>query len=231
MKNTITFGIKNSYEDFGLILTSKNIGLPDPKTEEVDVTGADGVIDLTEVLTDDIKYKIRKLSFTFTVIDSTTAWSTILSTVTNYLHGKKMRILLDWDKNYYYEGRCAVNQFKTNKRTATIVVDANVDPYKMEVNSSSSPWLWDTFSFIDGIIYINTVDVNGTQTVNLLNRRKIVSPTFTTTATMTVNHGGKVYDLPKGTTTVLGIRLTEGDNFVTFSGKGTVTIDYKGGSL
>lgn len=229
--NTVNFGTKNSYEDFGLILTSKDIGLPDPKTEEVDVIGADGVIDLTEVLTDDVKYKKRKLSFTFTVIDSMSAWSTILSNVTNYLHGKKIRILLNWDKNYYYEGRCTVNQFKTNKRTATIVVDASVDPYKMEVNSSSSPWLWDTFSFIDGIIYINSVDVSGSRTVNLINRRKIVSPTFTTTANMTVSHNGKVYDLPKGTTTVLGIRLMEGDNFVTFSGKGTVTIDYKGGSL
>lgn len=229
--HTVTFGTKNSYEDFGLILTSKDIGLPDPKTEEVEMVGADGVIDLTEVLTDDIKYKRRKLTFTFTVIDAMNSWSSVLSQVTNYLHGKKLRVLLDWDKNYYYEGRCKVNQFKTNKRLATIVIDADVDPYKLEVNSTSSPWIWDTFSFIDGIIYLNTVTVSGSKTVNLLNRRKIVSPTFTTTATMSVVHNGVTYSLPKGTTTVLGIRLTEGDNFVTFKGTGTVTIDYKGGSL
>jgi hypothetical protein len=228
---TVTFGTKNSYTDFGLILTSKDIGLPEPKTETVDLTGADGVIDLTEVLTDDVKYKQRKLQFTFTVIDPINAWSHTLSEVTNYIHGKRLRVLLDWDKNYYYEGRCKVNQFKTNKRLATIVVDAEVDPYKLEVNSSSTPWIWDTFSFIDGIIYLNTVTVSGSATVNLLNRRKIVSPTFTTTATMKVNHNGVTYDLPKGTTTVLGIRLQEGDNYVTFTGNGTVTIDYKGGSL
>lgn len=229
--NTVTFGTKNSYRDFGLILTSKDIGLPEPKTETVDLTGANGVIDLTEVLTDDIKYKQRKLQFTFTVIDPINAWSVTLSEVTNYVHGRRLRILLDWDKNYYYEGRCKVNQFKTNKRLATIVVDAEVDPYKLEVNSSSTPWIWDTFSFIDGIIYLNTVTVSGSATVNLLNRRKIVSPTFTTTANMKVNYNGVTYDLPKGTTTVLGIRLQEGDNFVTFTGNGTITIDYKGGSL
>ena len=228
---TVTFGTKNSYKDFGLILTSKDIGLPDPKTEEVDLTGADGVIDLTEVLTDDIKYKQRKLQFTFTVIDPINTWSATLSEVTNYVHGKRLRVLLDWDKNYYYEGRCKVNQFKTNKRLATIVVDAEVDPYKLEVNSSSTPWIWDTFSFIDGIIYLNTVNVSGSATVNLLNRRKIVSPTFTVTSSMKVNHNGVTYDLPQGTTTVLGIRLTEGDNYVTFTGTGKVTIDYKGGSL
>ena len=124
-----------------------------------------------------------------------------------------------------------MNQFKTNKRLATIVIDAEVDPYKLEVNSSSTPWIWDTFSFIDGIIYLNTVNVSGSITVNLLNRRKIVSPTFTVTSAMKVNFNGKTYDLPKGTTTVLGIRLQEGDNYVTFTGTGTVTIDYKGGSL
>lgn len=231
MMNTVVFGTKDSYEEFGLILKSKDIGLPDPKTEEVEKTGGDGKFDLTEVLTDDVKYNNRKLSFEFSVIDPIPSWSTILSNVTNYLHGKKLRIVLSWDKNYYYEGRCKVNQFKTNKRTATIVVDADVYPYKMEINSTSSPWLWDTFNFIDGIIYINKVDVNGTKTVNLINRRKIVSPTFTTTATMTVTHDGVTYDLPKGTTTVLGIRLVEGDNSVTFKGTGTVTIDYKGGSL
>lgn len=231
MNNTVTFGTKNSYTDFGLILTSKEIGLPEPKTEIVEIAGANGVIDLTEALTDDIKYNQRQLEFTFTVIDHINGWSGILSEVTNYLHGKKLRIQLDWDKNYYYEGRCKVNQFKSDKRLATIVVEADVDPYKLEVNSSSTPWIWDTFSFIDGIIYLNIVDVNGSNTVNLLNRRKIVSPTFTTSASMTVTFEGITYNLPKGTTTVLDIRLQEGNNYVTFRGNGTVTIDYKGGSL
>lgn len=228
---TVTFGTKNSYKDFGLILTSKDIGLPEPKMEKVDVPGADGVIDLTEVLTDDVKYKQRKLQFTFSVIDPINVWSTTLSKVTNYLHGRKLKILLDWDKNFYYEGRCKVNQFKTNKRLATIAVDAEVDPYKLEVNGAGQPWFWDTFSFIDGIIYLNKAEVSGTTTVNLINRRKIVSPKFTTTANMTVTFDDATYDLPKGTTTVLGIRLKKGDNHVTFKGNGTVTIEYKGGSL
>lgn len=228
---TVTFGTKNSYKDFGLILTSKDIGLPEPKMEKVDVPGADGVIDLAELLTDDVKYKQRKLQFTFTVIDPINVWSTTLSKVTNYLHGRKLKILLDWDKNFYYEGRCKVNQFKTNKRLATIAVDAEVAPYKLEVNGAGQPWFWDTFSFIDGIIYLNKAEVSGTTTVNLINRRKIVSPKFTTTANMTVTFDDATYDLPKGTTTVLGIRLKKGDNHVTFKGNGTVTIEYKGGSL
>ncbi|WP_195230587.1 hypothetical protein [Coprococcus comes] len=93
------------------------------------------------------------------------------------------------------------------------------------------PWLWDTFSFVNGIIHLNEVTVSGTTTVNLLNRRKVVSPTFTCSAAMTVTHEGTRYSLPKGKTTVYDIRLQEGDNNVTFTGNGTVKIEYKGGSL
>ncbi len=229
--NGVTFGTKHSYNDFGLILTSKTISLPKPKTKTVEVPGADGVIDLTECLTDDVKYQNRSLQFTFTVIDPMASWAAVLSEVTNFLHGRKLRIYMDWDKNFYYEGRCNVNSFKSNKRTATIVVDCDCDPYKIEKNSTSSPWLWDEFSFVDGIIYTNKVTVSGTTSATLINRRKVVSPTFTCSAAMTVTFEGVTYTLPVGTTTVLDIRLQEGENIVTFKGTGTVQIDYKGGSL
>lgn len=229
--NGVTFGTKHSYKDFGLILSSKTISLPKPKTKTVEVPGADGVIDLTECLTDDVKYQNRPLSFTFTVIDPIASWSAVLSEVTNFLHGRKLRIYLDSDKNFYYEGRCSVNNFKSNKRLATIVIDCDCDPYKVEKNSTSDPWLWDELSFVDGIIYTNKVTVTGTATATLINRRKVVSPTFTCSAAMTVTFDGVTYSLPVGTTTVLDIRLQEGENIVTFKGTGTVQIDYKGGSL
>lgn len=229
--NGVTFGTKHSYNDFGLILSGKTISLPKAKTKTVEVPGADGVLDLTECLTDDIKYQNRTLQFTFTVIDPLASWAAVLSEVTNFLHGRKLRIYMDWDRNYYYEGRCSVNQFKSDKRTATIVIDCDCDPYKIEKNSSSDPWVWDTFSFVDGIIYVNRVTVSGTTSATLINRRKVVSPTFTCSAAMTVTFEGVTYDLPVGTTTILDIRLQEGENNVTFKGNGTVQIDYKGGSL
>lgn len=229
--NGVTFGTKHSYNDFGLILSSKSISLPKAKTKTVEIPGADGVLDLTECLTDDVKYQNRTLQFTFTVVDPLASWAAVLSEVTNFLHGRKLRIYMDWDKNYYYEGRCSVNQFKSDKRTATIVVDCNCDPYKIEKNSSADPWVWDTFSFVDGIIYINKVTVSGSASATLINRRKVVSPTFTCSAAMTATFEGVTYNLPAGTTTILDIRLQEGENIISFSGNGTVQIDYKGGSL
>lgn len=229
--NGVTFGTKHSYNDFGLILSSKSISLPKAKTKTVEIPGADGVLDLTECLTDDVKYQNRTLQFTFTVVDPLASWAAVLSEVTNFLHGRKLRIYMDWDKNYYYEGRCSVNQFKSDKRTATIVIDCDCDPYKIEKNSSSDPWVWDTFSFVDGIIYINKVTVSGSATTTLINRRKVVSPTFACSAAMVATFEGVTYNLPAGTTTILDIRLQEGENIISFKGNGTVQIDYKGGSL
>ena len=46
----VRFGDYHSYNDFSLILTSKTIGTPTPKTETIDIPGGDGVLDLTEFL-------------------------------------------------------------------------------------------------------------------------------------------------------------------------------------
>ena len=228
---TVTFGTKNSYDDFGLILTDKDIGFPEPKLEEVDVIGADGVIDLSEALNDDIKYKTRKLQFTFTVLKGNKYWASTVADVANYLHGKKLRIQMDFDPAYYYTGRCKINSFKTSKRLCTITIDAECEPYRLDINVNGEKWLWDTFSFQNGFIRVNTVTVNGSLQVNLQNQRKIVSPTFTCSTAMTVTFDGVTYNLPKGKTQVLGIRLQYGTNYVTFKGNGTVKIEYQGGAL
>lgn len=228
---TVTFGTKNSYDDFGLILTDKNIGFPEPKLEEVDVIGADGVIDLSEVLNDDIKYKTRKLQFTFTVLKGNKYWASTVADVANYLHGKKLRIQMDFDPAYYYTGRCKINSFKTSKRLCTITIDAECEPYRLDINGNGEKWLWDTFSFQNGFIRVNAVTVNGSLQVSLQNQRKIVSPTFTCSTAMTVTFDGVTYNLPKGKTQVLGIRLQYGTNYVTFKGNGTVKIEYQGGAL
>lgn len=228
---TVTFGTKNSYDDFGLILTDKDIGFPEPKLEKVDVIGADGVIDLSEVLNDDIKYKTRKLQFTFTVLKGNKYWASTVADIANYLHGKKLRIQMDFDPVYYYTGRCKINSFKTSKRLCTITIDAECEPYRLDINGNGEKWLWDTFSFQNGFIRVNAVTVNGSLQVNLQNQRKIVSPTFTCSTAMTVTFDGVTYNLPKGKTQVLGIRLQYGTNYVTFKGNGTVKIEYQGGAL
>lgn len=231
MLDGVRFGTKHSYEDFGLILQKKDLPFPNPKVEEVEVPGRNGTIDLTESLTDDVMFENRTVTFTFAVLDAISYWSNAMSQLANYLHGRKMKITLDADKTFYFYGRCKINEFKSQKRLGTIVVECDCEPYKIEENGAGEPWLWDTFSFVNGIIHVNEIEVSGSATVNLLNRRKVVSPTFTCSAEMTVIFNGNTYNLPLGKTKVYDIRLHEGDNFIEINGNGTVKIEYKGGSL
>jgi len=226
----VTFGAKHSYDNFGLILASKTIGMPEPKTETADIATRDGVIDLTESL-GSVKYSNRILTLTFTLPESECHWPSRLSEIANYLHGKKMEIFLDDDKGWYYYGRCTVNEYVSEKTLGTVVIECDVEPYKQEINSPGKPWKWDPFNFINGIVYPYDIVVNNTVTINLFSRARIVSPTFTCSSAMAVTYNGHTYQLPAGRTKVYEINLSQGDNAVTFSGNGTVNIEYEGGLL
>ena len=59
----VTFGTLHSRQDLGLIMTEKpKIGSPKPKTITAEIQGADGVLDLTEATTGEVRYSNRELS-------------------------------------------------------------------------------------------------------------------------------------------------------------------------
>lgn len=226
--NGILFGNKHSYKDFGLILKESSIGIPQPKLKTVDIPGADGVIDLTG---ENVKYKNRILTFTFTMIDAINAWASKLSAICDYLHGQSMRIVRDADQNFYYVGRVKVNTFKSNKRLATIVIECDCEPYKNEIFNDSGRWLWDSFSFVDGIIYNNYFDLSGRTEIIIVGRRKNSYLTFTASDTMTISKGEKTYTIPKGTSTNYEIVIEEGANELVVVGTGELSIMYSRGIL
>jgi hypothetical protein len=213
--NGVTFGTKHSYMDFGLILTSKSIPLPEPKTSLVDIPGADGSLDMSTVLTNgEVKYDNRKLQFVFTVIEPNQNWESAKSNFANFLHGQRMNIILDADKDFYYVGRCRINTFGEDKRTAQIIVDADAEPYKYDVLES---------------IYNFTIEEELTAVIP--NKRMQVVPTIICSGAMDVVFNGVIYGLAAGTNMNLNINFKEGDNTIKFIGNGTVVIKFRGGSL
>ena len=228
----VMFGDKHSYRDFGLILSSKSISPPKPQLNMVSVPLRDGSIDLTESLTGDVKYEDRKISITFYVLNHSNAWTAIMSEVENYLHGQRMKIVFDDDVAFYYIGRVSVNKFTSQKNLGTLVVDCTVEPYKYDVLSSLDDWEFDSFDFDTGCInQLSDISVDGSTEVIVIGRRKQISPKITVDASMTVSFEGSDYTLQAGTQKVYGLLLHEGENVLTFTGKGTVSIDYRGGSL
>ena len=58
-------------------------------------------------------------------------WLETYYDIADYIHGQKMRAVLEDDPHYYYEGRFSVNSWKSDKDWSKITIDYNVSPYKM----------------------------------------------------------------------------------------------------
>lgn len=235
--NGVTFGDKHSYRDWGLILKSRPvISPPSPKTLYIDIPGSDGVLDLTESLTGEVKFENRTITCEFNVIDSRKRWSNIYSEILDYLHGQRIKIILDEDPTYYYVGRFQVNEWKSDKVTSLITIEGNVEPYKLEICSSLDDWEWDSFNFETGIIrQWKDLTVGDSLTITVVGTRKTVVPSFIVQSNdgsgMTVTFDGRTYNLSDGVNRVVNINIKQETQTLVFTGNGTVSIDYRGGRL
>lgn len=217
----INFDNIHSYYDLNLILSKVEIPPAVPKEEYIDLAGGNGSLDLTEVH-GEVKYKDREgCKFIFTMNPandlSDSAFEEKKTEVSNALNGRLFeKITLDKDPDFYYQGRCKVDQYFSDKRIRQIVVTAKVKPYKLKQNKT-----------------VSIVSLKSTaQTVNIENSRKTVVPKITCTANNTKIIFGSVEQvLNAGTHEILDFQLKEGDNIFTVSGSGTLTFEYQEGVL
>ena len=228
----VLFGDKHSFRDFGLYPKSKMVVNP-PEVREVyvEVAGADGDLDISEALTGRANYESREGKFEFTVIDRE-KWDLVYENLMNTIHGRRMRIVLDEDPYYYYNGRVKVDSFKTNKHTATIVIEGYFDPYKKSLTANSERWLWNPFNFETGVArdYVG-LSVNGTLITTIVGSRMPVTPVIETSSNMTVTFEGTTYQLTTGKNRIVGINLVDQEYELAFAGNGTVNIQFEVGSL
>ena len=101
-----------TFTDWGLKLESINISFPEAKTDQVDIPGANGLLDLSEV-NGQICYKNRTLTLNFSLFDDYTEWHDLSSKIAKTLHGKVIKCVLPDDPNYYYEGRFSLQTTKS----------------------------------------------------------------------------------------------------------------------
>ena len=187
---------KHSYTDFGVILTEQNIGLPSPKTYSVSIEGMDGSLDLSECF-GEMKYENRTLKFTFESIDKITDWQAKMINISSFLHGQKMKIKTWSEPDFYYVGRCQIDEYNSNQRLGKIVISCDCEPFKYKKNIT-------VFNLTEGS---NTVQ----------NSRMTVYADLINEAEITIN--SKVYSTG---THLRAIKLTSGANILNSSGNATL---------
>lgn len=247
--HSITIGEKNTWDDWHLVPTSRpKFNMPGVKTNYVDIPGGDGILDLTTVLTGRPVYGNRQGSFEFLVMNDYGEWYERYSDIATYLHGKEFKAVLDDDPDYYYEGRFSLNEWKSDKDWSRLTIDYNVGPYKRSILSAGDKWLWDPFVFEEyeegGVVHkesriesTRNVIVRGTDTITYTGDLYESSPIITCQKykdeafTMKVTINEKTYTLSQGTNILDNITFVTGENLLTFTGTGIVSIENTGGRL
>lgn len=138
----------NTWDDWHLMPSSRPlIEVPGIKTAYIDIPGSDGSFDLTEAFTERPLYSNRGGSFEFYVMNGYGSWATRYSAIMNYLHGRRVKLILEDDPGYYYNGRMSVNKWQSVKDWSRITLDYNFEPFKYKTKLTGESWLWDPFNF------------------------------------------------------------------------------------
>lgn len=214
MLNDVLFNDISAMNDWNIVLTKTDITPPKVKTSIVNIKGADGILDLSEALNGDVIYDNRDIKLTFSLMDMR-EYSTLISKISNAIHGKKVKLRFTIDDEYYYEGRAQISQWESSKNIGKIVVNVNADPFKYRLYETS-----------------NTFSLNGKeQVVHLQNDRMRVSPTLKVSGEITITYDKITHTLKEGEQQLVDFSLKEGDNVVKLNGNGSVNISYRRGML
>lgn len=197
----------NIAEQFGFYLVDRSLSDPVVKTTYIDVPAANGSYDASEAL--GLFYEDRDMPFTFLRPDLS-AWAADKSALSNYLHGRKRKIVFADDPNWYYIGRISLDQYDSTSHTQT--GRARVFPYKLAVTPT-------------------VVTQNGSGTVELENDEMPVVPEITATAAATFVWGTNSVTVSAGTYRIAGLELPKGITEVAVTTDGEVTFTYRKGRL
>lgn len=231
--NQILFGDKGTYDDFELLMTGRTIGAPSVKKKQLDVPFRDGVLDYTQS-NGRTYYNNRFLSFSFKLIDPDRFYL-IYSNLSEYLHGEYMKVTVPEDPSYYYYGICEVSDLDVSKRTGTITISVDADPYKYSKALPNEDIRWDDVNFETTYFrYIGTLTVEdsyalliqrgGNPVVPVINVSSISSETFKVKS----SRNNKTYTLTTGRNRFPDMTVCGSSNVtLTFTGSGVVTVDYK----
>ena len=214
MINDVIFNNEiSALRDWNIVLTKSEISFPKAKKSTVDIKGSDGVLDLSEALSGEIKYSNREIKLTFELLDDS-EYNDLLREIGAYVHGKKIKFQLTNDNLYYYTGRASIDTWECVQRKGKIVISVDCEPYKYRVDET----------------IINEV-VNGTKTVILTNERKRVHPTISVHGSVTITWNNSNFELSNGVYELLTFCLIEGDNIISLNGNGSVKFTYRMGAL
>ena len=182
----IQIGEMHSEYDFEMYMTDFSVSPPEPRTSYVDVPFRDGLLDFSTALTGGIvRYQNRTVTASFVTKDAAEdGWRERYHSFINAFHGRKEKLIFDYDPDYYYLGRVTCDASKDDQLIGAASITADCDPYKYKVNPT-----------------VREFDVSGSEGLEIIlqNDRMPIAPTVTTDAEITVEFGESTIVFASGT--------------------------------
>ncbi len=208
----------NTWYDWNLILTSKSITPPEPKTNYVAIDGMNGTLDMSEALTGEITYNDRTITMKFWTDHGTRdEREQLLNDIRLALHGRKIKIIEPDDPDHYFYGRIKIKS------------EENIIPYaEFTIEATCEPWRYANEDSNRHVI----VSPNESIDVVIINQgKKTITPTIAITGAITVAYGDTSATLSDGSYKISDLNLRRGTNVLNVSGNGAITFTYKEASL
>lgn len=209
----------NTFYDWRLILTSKDLTPPEPKTNYVTIDGRSGSLDLSEALTGEVTYHDRIITASFwTDYGTRLERDILLKNISQVLHGRKIKIIDPDDKDHYLLGRVTISAVVNNLSYASFTITAVCEPWRYAIEDIT-----------------RKIEVKGRGVVKVVIRNngiKTITPTLKVDRSIVLSYDGeRGVELSPGEYTLPTLRLRHGVNIVEVSGDGPVTFTYKEADL
>ena len=138
----------NTWTDWHLIPTSRqSVVAPQHNAQLISIPGRNGSLDISDYLTGGPTFGDRAGSWEFYVDNGHEYWMSIKYKIFDFLHGKRLKCVLEDDPAYYYIGRFNVN-WKDGPNWSSVTINYTLEPYKYYWNPNKvEDWLWDPFNF------------------------------------------------------------------------------------
>lgn len=214
----VQFDGMDSYDEWGYHLAHKVIGEAEPKYNLVQVPGGVGYIDLTDAL-GVMGYNERELELTMKDIADHNEFIRHYSAMQADIHGKRCKVVLSDDPDYYWDGRCSVGAMEQDGTACYVTVVAICQPYKLKKSKT--------------VVQDDSLTEEYKE-IMLSNDTMPTIPTITVHQETTIEHNGATYSINTGTHRLLGIVLGAGGGTIkakATDGSGSIIIEYQEGAL
>lgn len=217
MERHFIFDKYNTWADWDLIVTAKDITPPEPKTYYVELDGMSGSLDLSESLSNEICYEDRELKASFwTDAGNFKQRIQLLKKITSAIHGRKVKIIEPDDSTHYLFGRPVIKKQNNILPYLEFEIEAKCEPWRYRIEETNREIELTKTSV--PIIITNDGD-------------KTVCPLITVYDDANLVMNNATVSLSAGQYKISDIKLFSGANEIRVSGSGKLIFTYREADL